>query len=304
MSKIKKHDRDEQKSTAIFLLVFFLLSIAAILLGIACLGEARTGFVSTHFQPLSIGVCAAVAILCGVSVWSVLAAREVLSKSLLSVYVLLIFSLLICLILQKTGFFEVIQSAESLEEYLKKTGIWMPVLYVFLQFLQVIVLPIPSVVSTVAGVALFGAFRAMIYSLIGILIGSFLAFFIGRKLGNSAVAWLVGEDALKKWQRKLKGKDNLILSLMFLLPVFPDDVLCMIAGLSSMTFKYFAGIIIFSRLLGIATTCYLIDYLPFNTWWGVTAWGVFFAIIICVFVLAYKNLDKLQKIFTRINKKR
>ena len=34
----------------------------------------------------------------------------------------------------------------------------------------------------------------------------------------------MGEDALKKWQKKLKGKDNLFLTLMFLLPLYTDDM--------------------------------------------------------------------------------
>ena len=104
--------------------------------------------------------------------------------------------------LQKTGFFDLVQSSEGLQQYLEKAGIWMPILYIALQFLQVIILPIPGIVSTMAGVTLFGPFKTLIYSLIGILLGSLTAFFIGRKLGNKAVEWIVGKETLKKWQKK------------------------------------------------------------------------------------------------------
>ncbi len=303
MRKIEKKNKDERKSKPLFLLVFFVFSAATILLGILCLYGSNVQLIGRYIRLFIIGVCALVCLLCALCVWATLADREVLKKGLLSVYVFLLFALSVCVILQKTGFFEVIESAESLQAYLQKAGIWMPLFYVLLQFLQVVVLPIPSVVSTVAGVALFGAFQATLYSLIGILVGSFVAFFIGRKLGYSAVSWLVGEEALKKWQKKLKGKDNLFLTLMFILPIFPDDVLCLLAGLSSMSTRYFSVVILFSRVLAIATTCYFVDFIPLNTWWGITIWGGFILVISVAFVLVYKNLDKLQAQFNRKKKK-
>ncbi len=302
MDRKSKENKDERKGNPLFLLVFFILSIGIIFFGVVCLSGVKTLFVQRYFPLLAFGICISVGIVCAFSVWATLTDREVITKGVLSGYVLVLFSLAVCFILQKTGFFEVIRSADSLQVYLERTGAWMPKFYILLQFLQVIVLPIPSVVSTIAGVALFGAFRTMIYSLIGILVGSFVAFFIGRKLGSSAVSWLVGEDTLKKWQKKLKGKDNLFLTLMFVLPIFPDDVLCLLAGLSSMSIKYFLIVITISRILAISTTCYFVDFIPFNTWWGITIWGIFLLGIALTFVLVYKNMDKLQKIFNRRKK--
>ena len=171
----------------------------------------------------------------------------------------------------------------------------MPLLYILLQYLQVVLLPIPGTLSTVVGVALFGPFRATLYSLLGIILGSFTAFFIGRKFGYKAAIWLVGEDTLLRWQKKLKGKDNLVLTLMFLLPMFPDDVLCIIAGLSSMSTRYFLTMISIARVLAIVTTCYSVDIIPLNTWWGLLTWGILLAVFAVAFILIYKNMDKLQK---------
>ena len=180
----------------------------------------------------------------------------------------------------------------------------MPILYIVLQYLQVILLPIPTVVSTVAGLALFGPFKTIIFSLIGIILGSITAFFIGRKLGYKAVAWIVGKETLDKWQKKLKGKDNLILTIMFMLPLFPDDVLCFIAGLSSMSNRYFVIMIILARAVGITGTCYSFDFIPFNTWWGLLIWGVFLSAIVIAFILVYRNMDKIQKFLKRFHGKK
>lgn len=281
----------------IWMLAFFVFTMASILFSILCLYNAKVVFIQRYKGLLIALVVAGLFCLCALSIYSILMEKTALTKSLLGVYSLILVCVTSIFILQKTGFFHLVDSPEKLQEYLQKAGIWMPILYMLLQFLQVIVLPIPSVVSTVAGVALFGAFWATIYSLAGILLGSITAFFIGRKLGNKAVSWIVGEETLVKWQKKLKGKDKLVLSLMFLLPLFPDDILCFVAGLSTMSTKYFLIVVLFARFIGIFATCYSIDFIPFTTWWGITIWVLFAICIIAVCVFIYKNMDKIQCFF-------
>ncbi len=292
--KIKRKD---ERGVLLFLLVFFFLALFTLVMGTLCLQVTNNIIFSVLFgaaNTLAYIVCA----------YFVLTGKEKLIKSFLTVYILVAVLLSIYFLLQKTGFFAVIKSEDALQEYLKKTGTWMPIFYVLLQFLQVIVLPIPSALSTFAGVALFGAFWTMIYSLLGILSGSFVAFLIGRKLGDRAVSWIVGRDNLKKWQKKLKGKDNLLLTVMFVLPLFPDDVLCFIAGLSSMTLKYFLTVVFFARFIGIAATCYSLDFIPFNTWWGILLWIGLALFMIFAFIFIYKNMEKIQKCFSHKKRKK
>ena len=82
---------------------------------------------------------------------------------------------------------------------------------------------------------------------------------------------------------------------MFLLPIFPDDILCFVAGLSTMSLRYFSGMMVISRVLALSATCYSIDLIPFNTWWGLMLWGIFLVGIVVAFIAIYKNLDKLQR---------
>ena len=110
---------------------------------------------------------------------------------------------------------------------------------------------------------------------------------------------MVGKDDLDKWLKKVKGKDNFLLTAMFVLPLFPDDILCFVSGLSSMSWQYFALMIVFARAIGIAATCYSVNFIPFNTWWGVVIWISLIVLIIISFVAMYKNLDKINEFFTR-----
>lgn len=193
-----------------------------------------------------------------------------------------------------TGIITKMTSIQGLRDYIAQFGNMAVILFIAFCFLQVIALPVPGAVTVAAGVALFGSFKCAIYSFIGIVLGSIAAFAIGRWVGYKAVKWIVGKDTLDKWLEKLKGKDYLILSIMFLLPMFPDDVLCFVAGLSSMTWLYFIIMIIITRALSSFTTAYSIGLIPFNTWWGILIWILLVAFVVISFWLVCKYSDKID----------
>ncbi len=193
-----------------------------------------------------------------------------------------------------TGLITKINSIQALRDYIAQFGNMAVVLFILFCFLQVVVLPVPGSVAVAAGVALFGPLKCAIFSFIGIVTGSIAAFAIGRWVGYKAVKWILGKDTLDKWLKKIKGKDYLILSIMFLLPMFPDDVLCFVAGLSSMTWGYFIIMIVVTRLLSSFATAYSFGLIPFNTWWGILIWIILAAIIAISFWLVCKYSDKID----------
>ncbi len=221
--------------------------------------------------------------------------KELFYKTCVSAYVLLVFFAIILYVLFRTGFFAILNDEQAFQEYLEKAGVWMGVLFVLLQFLQVVILPIPSFVTVAAGTALFGPLPCALLSLIGILIGSITAFLIGRYLGHKAVAWMIGKNTLDKWLKKIKGRDKLFLSAMFLLPIFPDDVLCFVAGISSMSLPFFLTVIVIARIIAIFTTCYSVTLIPFDTWWGIMLWVLFFVGVAILFFILYKKADVIEK---------
>lgn len=291
----KKGQNSGWKKKIFFLSAFFIFALGSMVLSILVLYQIKHPFIKTNGWWIALLIGVLFVILFVLSALAVFKDKENLVKTALSIYLLLVFCLAFVYVLQLTGFFAVFNDTEKLQAYLKRAGAWMPIVYIVLQFLQVVILPIPGIVSTAAGVAIFGPLMTSIYSTIGILAGSFLAFYIGRRWGYKAVSWIVGEEVLNKWQNKLKGKDNLFLTLMFLLPLFPDDILCFIAGLSTMSNVYFAIMITCARIIGIFTTCFSVDFIPINTWWGAALWLTFFIVVIVIFSLLYKNMDKIQR---------
>lgn len=198
-------------------------------------------------------------------------------------------------VISATGVLPKLTSIEKLRDYIAGFGSVAVLIFIFFQFLQVVILPVPGSVSVAVGVALFGPLRCSLFSFVGILLGSLVAFFIGRVIGYKAVCWIVGKDDLDNWLEKVKGKDYLLLSIMFLLPLFPDDILCFVAGLSSMSWPYFIIMIIITRAISVVTTSFSLDLIPFNTWWGILIWLTIFALIGIAFWLVCKYSDKIDK---------
>ena len=302
--RIEKSKSKKNGGVAYSILSLFFMAAICIALEILSIYFAKLPLIK-RYATVFVFSCIFITIsLLGVAVWGILLGKERVYKGLFSAFIVLIVFLAILFLIIKTDFIAILQTPELYQKFLEKTGAWMPILYILLQLLQVVLLPIPSVVSTLAGVALFGALKATIFSFTGIFIGSFLGFFIGRKFGGKAVAWLVGEEELKKWLKKLKGKDLLILTIMFILPLFPDDILCFIAGLSTMSCAYFLIMCAISRLIGITATCYSFEFIPFNTWWGIAVWAIIFTAFLFIFFVVYKNIDTIYQFLKRITRKR
>ena len=119
-----------------------------------------------------------------------------------------------------TGVLDKFDSIADFRKYVESFGSFAVVLFIIIQFLQVVILPIPAFITVGAGVLLFGPFYGALFSCIGIISGSILAFFIGRVFGVKVVKWLIGEDNLNKGLKAVKGKDKVVLTFMFLFPLF------------------------------------------------------------------------------------
>ena len=145
----------------------------------------------------------------------------------------------------------VFSSAKEFKAFVTKQGSLAPVIFFLIQIAQVIIAPIPGNVTALAGGALFGGAKACLLSCSGIIIGSFIAFFIARIFGKPLVVKLIGESIFNKYNKVFLGKCGIALFLLFLLPFFPDDALCFLAGLSKLPAKAFFLFTVIGRLPNI-----------------------------------------------------
>ena len=259
------------------------------------------GFFYENKMLLVSGVTILVAVITAISLAYLSSDNKTIFKISVVVLAIISFSLLLIYLLKITGFLDKIDSIEDLRNYVASFGYLAVIIYVVMNFLQVVVLPIPGFIAVGTGVALFGPLKTSIYSLIGILSGSFVAFFIGRVLGYKVAGWMVAKETLDKCLKSVKNKDKVVLTFMFLFPFFPDDVLCFVAGLSSMSTLYFSIMITVCRIISVALSAYSLNgnIIPFNTWWGIVLWIVVFALTALLSIYLYKNGDKIERYFKK-----
>ena len=176
-------------------------------------------------------------------------------KTFIVLGVIAVIVLSIFLPLHFTGALEKIKSVEQIQAFILSGGVWSYLIFFAIQFLQVVFLPIPAAVTTVAGTLVFGPWITLAISFVSVMLASIFAFFLGRKIGKSVVIWIAGEKDYQKWAEKL-GKGKYVFFLMMLFPVFPDDILCMVAGTTNMSWKFFIVTNLITRPIGIFCTCF------------------------------------------------
>ena len=135
-----------------------------------------------------------------------------------------------------------------LKHTLREWGILAPVIFIGLQALQVIISPIPGDLTGILGGYLFGQWVGLLYSTVGLTLGSVAAFAVGRWLGAHYVQRLVSRDVWRKLGFIVEAEGVILCFVIFLVPGLPKDITCYLFGLSPMPFWVFAVVSTLARL--------------------------------------------------------
>lgn len=156
------------------------------------------------------------------------------------------------------------QSRESLEAFLEAQGGRAPLALMTLQFLQVVLAPIPGhLLSVVSGMA-FGLWRGTLYTVVGVATGCAVVLLISRWLGRPAVERWAPRQALNRIDDWAARRGPLFFFLFFLVPFLPDDLACFAVGISSLPLVPMFLLIAVARLPGHFA----------SAWLGATATGL------------------------------
>ena len=117
--------------------------------------------------------------------------------------------------------------------------------------MSVVLAPIPSNISAAAGGMLFGTWPAFFLTFGAVVFGSLLVFWLARTLGRDFADRVVSRRLSEKYLDLIRAKAEIFLILAFLFPFFPDDVLCILAGLTELSFRRFALIVLLTRPWGL-----------------------------------------------------
>lgn len=135
-----------------------------------------------------------------------------------------------------------------------------------LMFAQVTIIPIPAlpiyVFCSGTNLVAYGPGLVDLFSLRTLffvcfvvsacLVGSIVAYWLGRLGGGKAVKWIAGdEEDYNQWCKILNNKKGKVIyccTLVF--PLFPDDLICLVVGAMKMNFKFFVIAQIIGKLIG------------------------------------------------------
>lgn len=207
------------------------------------------------------------------------------------------------MIVRFTGVWDKINSIEKLRNIVESGGMFSFVVFVVLQILQTTILQIPAIFVTIAGTLVFGTWTAFFLSFIAVMIGSIIMFWVGRKAGKKFLNWLVGKEEAYVWFKRMSHGKYLFF-LMMVFPLFPDDILCVVAGMTNMSFAFFFWTNVVARSLGIACTVFFGSgaVIPF-TGWGLLVWAVIILGVATLFYLSVKYKSKIDDIIKQFFKK-
>lgn len=179
---------------------------------------------------------------------------------------------------------------DNLRKIVDSYGIFGPLVFILIQAFQVVFTPISHYAVGITGGLLFGVWLGFLYNWIGRVLGTIIAFYLGRKIGRKIIKYFVKPGTVSKYD-KIFEKGKIVLFLMYFLPFFPDDELSYLAGFSSIKWKVFIPIIILGHIGGSLTLAYIGSGISINDPLFYIVSGIIL-ISGVLFIIFYKKFNK------------
>ena len=188
-------------------------------------------------------------------------------------------------------FRSVFATVESVASTIEPGRPGAPLAFVVLQFIQVVVFIIPGEIVQIAGGYLFGVWRGVLYSLVGIGVGTVCNWAVGYFLGARFVRAICGAERFDKFHRWLQNRRAFGLFLvLFLIPGFPKDALTYVGGAARVPPFRFALIALGGRIPALIGSMVIGSSIAADRWTVVVAVSV---VAIVLFVLGVVFGDRL-----------
>lgn len=139
---------------------------------------------------------------------------------------------------QLSGLLILIQDQEAVSTRLRDYGALGPAILFLLLIAQVFIAIIPGHVLMVTGGYIYGLLGTVI-TITSTVFGSQIAFYIARRYGRSLVYRIASGRIIERWNSTARYQGTLFYFFSFVLPIFPSDLMCYVAGLSTISARRF-----------------------------------------------------------------
>jgi uncharacterized membrane protein YdjX (TVP38/TMEM64 family) len=156
-------------------------------------------------------------------------------------------------------------------------GLWGPTVLFVLFILQTFIAFIPGQALMVSSGYIYGFTGGILITWISLVIGGQAAFWLARHYGRPFAEKWVSAPTLDRWDKSAAGQGIGFYVVTLVMPFFPNDAMCYVAGLGHMTFRRFLAANIIGR--GIASFLTVVvgaysDQIPGLLWMAIIAFIV------------------------------
>lgn len=186
------------------------------------------------------------------------------------------------------------------KEKIDSMGIKGVIFVLILQVLQIIVAVVPGQPMEIVSGMLYGTWGGMLLCLVGIFIGTALVFYIVRKVGTSFIQLFFSPEKIDELRKskvfRNPAKFELLLFIVFVIPVIPKDIFIYLGGISPVRPKRFLAIATIARIPGLFITVFAGNKLSEGSFITVVVMIAALLIIasICYFISS-RAQDKIEK---------
>ncbi|MBS3123784.1 TVP38/TMEM64 family protein [Candidatus Woesearchaeota archaeon] len=170
-------------------------------------------------------------------------------------------------------------------------GLWSYLIYVLI-FILSVPLPLPSGPLALAGGYLFGIFWGSLLALLGLFVGSSISFIVARKFGQPLVEKLIDKHHIIHFNHLLKKRGLSFVLLAYSIPVFPEDSLDYLMGVSKVSYKTF----VITLITGNIPRYLLINTLGSNLYSGFSWFTGLILLVIVIMVIVSFFREKIKRV--------
>ncbi len=218
----------------------------------------------------------------------------------LNIFLLIVFVAVIAYISIKytPSIQKIISKPDRFRDFLASYKSISILVFIFMQVLQVVVAVIPGEFVQLAGGYVYGTFFGTVYSLIGILLGTVIAFYVSRLLGLRTIKAFISQKNFDKFSFLINNpKSEIFMFLLFLIPFTPKDTLVYLSGLTPIKPQNFFLIFTIARFPTLLLSSFIGAHIQERNYKPVIIVSVIVSILLVIcFIYKDKVMQLLHKL--------
>ena len=182
--------------------------------------------------------------------------RKNIFKIIVSILIYVAISIVGYMLLRLFG----LNSVKGIRDFIFSCEVWAYIVFFFFQILVstfICIIPCEDELLTLSALVLFGPIKGFLIASFNMFVTSSLQFVMGRYFCKGVLLKVFGDKSMQKYENCLNVKGEIMLPILYAIPLFPHDSLCVLAGMGKMKYWYFALVTLMMRSLEIASVCFL-----------------------------------------------